>query len=190
VKFTNMSRVGKKPITIPEGVEVKLEDKHIFVKGPKGALEMDIHNKSEVVLGEADGEKIIEVKATDTADKEAIAMWGTTRALIANMVSGVTEGFSRSLEVVGVGYKVNMKGKDVVFEVGYSHPVEFKIPEGIDVKIEKNNVIVSGIDRQLVGKIAAEMRKIRKPEPYKGKGIKYSDEVIRRKAGKAAKTTE
>jgi large subunit ribosomal protein L6 len=185
-----MSRVGKKPITIPDGVEVKLEDKHISVKGPKGVLEMDVHTKSDVSVDEVEGVKSIEVKLSGEKDQEAVAMWGTTRALIANMVQGVTEGFSKSLEVVGVGYKVNMKGKDVVFEVGYSHAVEFKIPEGIEVKIEKNNVTISGIDRQLVGKIAAEMRKIRKPEPYKGKGIKYSDEVIRRKAGKAAKTGE
>ncbi len=185
-----MSRIGKKPIAIPEGVEVKITDAQIEVKGPKGVLQMEIHPKSKVAVVETDGEKIIEVKSVIEDDKEAAAMWGTTRALVANMVQGVTEGFSKSLEVVGVGYKVNMKGKDVVFEVGYSHPVEFKIPEGIEVKIEKNVVTVSGIDRQLVGKLAAEMRKIRKPEPYKGKGIKYVDEVIRRKAGKAAKTAE
>lgn len=103
------------------------------------------------------------------------------------MIHGVTEGFSKQLEVVGVGYKVNMKGKDVVFDVGYSHPVEYKIPEGIEVTVEKNTVTVSGYNKQRVGEVAAEMRKIRKPEPYKGKGIRYSDEQVRRKAGKAAK---
>lgn len=189
-----MSRIGKKPIIIPEGVEVKITDAQVEVKGPKGVLQMEVHPTSQVSLVEEDGKKILQVKPVNDndneKDKEVLAMWGTTRALLANLVQGVTEGFSKSLEVVGVGYKVNVKGKNVVFEVGYSHPVEFSIPEGIEVTIEKNKITVDGIDRQLVGKVAAEMRKIRKPEPYKGKGIRYSDEVVRRKAGKAAKSSE
>ena len=186
-----MSRVGKKPIIIPDGVEVKLEGKNISVKGPKGTLELVVNEKSLVNLAEEEGQKVINVNPVSGEDREAVAMWGTTRSLVANLITGVTDGFSKSLEVVGVGYKVNAKGKDVVvFEVGYSHPVEFKLPEGIEVNIEKNTVTVSGIDRQTVGEVAARMRKIKKPEPYKGKGIRYSDEQVRRKAGKAAKSAE
>ncbi|MBU0569788.1 MAG: 50S ribosomal protein L6 [Candidatus Uhrbacteria bacterium] len=185
-----MSRIGKKPIVVPDGVEVKLVDQNATVKGPKGTLELDLHSKVTVDFAEVDGRKVLEVKPTDLDDKESVAMWGTTRALLANIVQGVTEGFKKSLEVVGVGYKVNMKGKNVVFEVGYSHPVEYNVPEGIEITVEKNTVTICGINKQMVGKVAAEMRKIRKPEPYKGKGIKYSDEVVRRKAGKAAKSGE
>jgi len=185
-----MSRIGKQPIIVTDGVDVKFDEQHVTVKGPKGTLELDLHSKVTVDFGEVDGQKTIQVKPTDVGDKESVAMWGTTRSLLANMVQGVIEEFSKSLDVVGVGYKVKMKGKDVVFEVGYSHSVEYKVPEGIEVKVEKNHVTVSGVNKQMVGKVAAEMRKIRKPEPYKGKGIKYSDEVVRRKAGKAAKTGE
>lgn len=175
---------------IPSGVEVTLGEGKISTKGPKGTLELELSPKVVVAQEEVDGEPAVVVKPADAEDRESVALWGTFRALIVNLVVGVTEGFSKSLEVVGVGYKVNKKGKDVVFEVGYSHPVEFKIPEGIEVEIEKNVVKVSGADKQLVGEIAAQMRKIRKPEPYKGKGIKYTDEVVRRKAGKAAKAAE
>lgn len=175
---------------IPDGVEVKLDDGLIVVKGGKHELSEPIHRCVALKIEEVDGGKAVIVEPVDLEDKECRAMWGTTRALVANMIQGVTEGFSKQLEVVGVGYKVNMKGKDVVFEVGYSHPVEFKIPEGIEIKIEKNTVTVSGYDKQSVGEVAAEMRKIKKPEPYKGKGIRYSDEQVRRKAGKAAKTGE
>jgi large subunit ribosomal protein L6 len=186
-----MSRVGKKPIIIPDGVEVKLEGKNISVKGSKGTLDLVIHEKSLVEIVEEEGKKTINVNPLSSEDREAVAMWGTTRSLIANLILGVTEGFSKSLEVVGVGYKVKAQGKDmIVFEVGYSHPVEFRLPNGIEVNIEKNTVKVSGIDRQLVGEVAARMRKIKKPEPYKGKGIRYSDEQVRRKAGKAAKASE
>jgi large subunit ribosomal protein L6 len=185
-----MSRIGKKPVMIPAGVEVKLTDGMIEVKGPNGTLQAVLHEAVKVDVQELEDGKAIIVTPVNEEDLVAKAMWGTTRANIANMVNGVTEGFSKSLEVVGVGYKVNMKGKDVVFDVGYSHPVEFKVPEGITVTVEKNAVTVTGADRQMVGEVAAEMRKIRKPEPYKGKGIKYTDEVVRRKAGKAAKAGE
>lgn len=175
---------------IPAGVEVKLSDEAVEVKGPNGTLKTELHPVVKVELQDLEEGKAVVVNPIDAGDPVAKAMWGTVRANIANLVTGVTEGFSKSLEVVGVGYKVNMKGKDVVFDVGYSHPVEFKVPEGINVAIEKNNVTVSGADRQMVGEVAARMRKIRKPEPYKGKGIKYADEVVRRKAGKAAKAAE
>lgn len=175
---------------IPAGVEVKLTDDVIEVKGPNGTLKADLHESVKAELQDLEDGKAVVINPVDQNNPVARAMWGTLRANIANMVTGVTEGFSKSLEVVGVGYKVNMKGKDVVFEVGYSHPVEFKIPEEINVTVEKNNVTVSGADRQMVGEVAARMRKIRKPEPYKGKGIKYADEVVRRKAGKAAKAAE
>ncbi len=192
MKFINlvMSRIGKQPVMIPAGVEVKLSDEAVEVKGPNGTLKTELHPVVKVELQDLEEGKAVVVNPIDAGDPVAKAMWGTVRANIANLVTGVTEGFSKSLEVVGVGYKVNMKGKDVVFDVGYSHPVEFKVPEGINVAIEKNNVTVSGADRQMVGEVAARMRKIRKPEPYKGKGIKYADEVVRRKAGKAAKAAE
>jgi large subunit ribosomal protein L6 len=185
-----MSRIGKKPVMIPDGVEVKLDHGLIVVKANKNELSEPIHRCVKVKLEEMDEGKAVIVEPVDPEDQECRAMWGTTRALVANMIQGVTEGFTKQLEVVGVGYKVNMKGNDVVFEVGYSHPVEFKVPEGIEVKVEKNVVTVSGYNKQQVGEVAAEMRKIRKPEPYKGKGIKYIDEVVRRKAGKAAKAAE
>ncbi len=186
---------------IPDGVEVKLDDGLIVVKGNKHELSESIHRCDlsrrypargcfRMKLEDVDGGKAVIIEAEDLKDKECRAMWGTMRALVANMIQGVSEGFFKQLEVVGVGYKVNMKGNDVVFEVGYSHPVEFKVPEGVEVKIEKNTVTVSGYDKQAVGEVAAQMRKIRKPEPYKGKGIRYSDEQVRRKAGKAAKTGE
>lgn len=172
---------------IPNGVEVKLDDGLIVVKGAKAEMSEPIHRCVTVKIEDTDEGKAVIIEPVNLEDKECRAMWGTTRALIANMIHGVTEGFSKQLEVVGVGYKVNMKGKDVVFDVGYSHPVEYKIPEGIEVTVEKNTVTVSGYNKQRVGEVAAEMRKIRKPEPYKGKGIRYSDEQVRRKAGKAAK---
>jgi large subunit ribosomal protein L6 len=178
-----MSRVGKKPIAIPSGVEVKIDDKKVSVKGPKGSLEQEIHPLVTVTM--EDGE--IRVGVSDEEDVRQRALWGLFVRLISNMVTGVTEGFERKLEVNGVGYKVAMQGKALKLDVGYSHSVEFNPPEGIELAVEKNVITVSGIDKQQVGEAAAQIRKVRKPEPYKGKGIKYMEEVIQRKAGKAGK---
>ena len=185
-----MSRVGKQTIEIPNGVEVKVDGHHISVKGPKGNLEMDAIPVVSVSVDEVDGKKVINSTVKNPNDKDEKAFWGLTQSLVANMVKGVNEGYEKQLEVVGVGYKVSGSGKKITLNVGYSHPVDYDMPEGVEAKIEKNLITVSGIDKQQVGQVAAEIRKIRKPEPYKGKGIKYVDEVIRRKAGKAAKAAE
>lgn len=184
-----MSRIGIKPIQIPEKVEVTLSEGTVRVKGPKGELAQALEPVVSVKKETADGVETLVVSVSNPDEKHERAMWGTTRALIASMVKGVTEGFSKQLEVIGVGYRVNAQGKKLVLEVGFSHPVEFAIPEGITASIEKNTITLSGVDKQLVGEIAARIRRIRVPEPYKGKGIKYSDEVVRRKAGKAAKAS-
>lgn len=178
-----MSRIGKKPIAIPDKVEVKLEGPGIMVKGPKGELRERIHPLVKVEL--QDKELLVSVKNPENAEERAL--WGLFRSLLANMVLGVTEGFEKKLEINGIGFKAAVKGKDLVLNVGFSHPVEFAIPEGITIKAEANTITVSGVDKQLVGETAARIRAIKKPEPYKGKGIKYADEQIRRKAGKAAK---
>jgi large subunit ribosomal protein L6 len=177
-----MSRVGKKPITIPSGVEVSLTDTEITVKGPKGTLKQTLH--SLVKVEKQDNE--IVVTMTSESDKRGPAFWGLYRSLIDNMVQGVTDGFSKQLEVNGVGYTANVSGSKLVLKVGYSHPVEFELPEGIKGEVDKNVITITGIDKQLVGEVAANIRKVRKPEPYKGKGIKYVDEVLRRKVGKTA----
>jgi len=178
-----MSRIGKNPIQIPEKVEVKVNDGLIVVKGEQGELKQKIHPQ---VLVETEDKQVV-IKIKNDKDKLQKSLWGTTRQLINNMILGVTQGFEKKLEVNGVGYRVQLNGKLLVLNVGYSHPVEFKVPDGIDISVEKNIITVSGIDKQLVGETAAQIRKVRKPEPYKGKGIKYVDEVIRRKMGKQAK---
>ncbi|MBW1850734.1 MAG: 50S ribosomal protein L6 [Deltaproteobacteria bacterium] len=174
-----MSRVGKKPIPIPKGVEVKLNGDTISVKGPKGNLERRVHPKVHVNI---DSDNI--VVSVDDQTREVKAFHGLFRALIANMVTGVANGFERVLEIVGVGYRAELKGKTAIFHLGYSHPINFELPDGIDVKIDKTKVTLNSIDKELLGKTAAKIRSFRKPEPYKGKGIKYADETIRRKAGK------
>jgi large subunit ribosomal protein L6 len=181
-----MSRVGKKPIIVPAGVEVSIENNNVTVKGPKGALSRQIN---EVVTIEQKENEII-VSVENELDTNERAQWGTARAVIANLVKGVTEGFSKKLEVNGVGYRVNLTGRTLVLNVGYSHEVKFDLPEGIEALVEGNLITISGANTDLVGEIAANIRSVRKPEPYKGKGIKYIDEVIRRKAGKAAKASE
>lgn len=182
-----MSRVGKKPIIIPQGVEVTIDGQSVSVKGPKGSLSRVMHPLVSVSLEEKDGAKQMNVSVADETEKVNRSQWGTARTLIANMVKGVTEGFSKKLEVNGVGYRVNMIGKNLNLVVGYSHDVPVIMPEGITAVVENNTITISGCDNEVVGEIAANIRKIRKPEPYKGKGIKYSDEVIRRKAGKSQK---
>ncbi len=182
-----MSRIGNKPIALPEKVEVTLDDREVRVKGPKGSLSMTLAPHVAVELVEEDGKRLIRCWVEEPDTKTQRSLWGTTRALIQNMVRGVAEGFQKSLEVVGVGYRANVQGSKIVFDVGYSHAVDFPLPEGVTASMEKNTLTLSGADKQLVGETAARIRRIRKPEPYKGTGIKYTDEVIRRKAGKAGK---
>ncbi|WP_022660826.1 50S ribosomal protein L6 [Paucidesulfovibrio longus] len=174
-----MSRIGKQPVAIPSGVEVTLGDE-IMVKGPKGSLTTSTHHTVTYKL--EDGQVVVERKDDS---RMARAQHGLRRTLLANCVEGVSKGFEKTLEVIGVGYKVQVAGKSVVLTVGYSHPVEYPLPAGIEAKAEGSKLTISGIDKQLVGEVAAQIRKIRQPEPYKGKGIKYLDEQIRRKAGKS-----
>jgi len=181
-----MSRIGKKPIEIPQGVEVKFEDSQIIIKGPKGELKQEIHPMIKV----EQKDKQIIVSVTDEGNKTQKSLWGLFGSLIKNMVEGVTEGFNKKLEVNGVGYKVALQGDKLILNVGYSHPVEYNIPKGIETGVDKNVISLSGIDKQLVGETAAQIRRIRKPEPYKGKGIKYDDEVIIKKVGKTAAKAE
>lgn len=179
-----MSRIGRLPVTIPQGVNVEISDNEVFVKGPKGNLSFKF--RSDVVVKIEEG--LVKVEMVGKS-KESPAIWGLTRAMIANMIKGVTEGFEKKLELVGVGYRAKLiSPSEITLTVGYSHPVEFKAPEGIEFKVDDNtHITVSGFDKQLVGLVSAKIRKIRKPEPYKGKGIRYEGEVVRRKAGKAGK---
>jgi large subunit ribosomal protein L6 len=177
-----VSRIGKLPIEIPEKVQVILEKQRMTVKGPKGELNRDLNENVDVQI--KDGLIVVDKKSED---KTGRSLWGLTRALIANMVEGVTNGFTKKLEIVGVGYKVEMKGKALVLNLGYSHPIVLRVPD--EIKIETptpNEILVSGINKELVGLVAAKIRSFRKPEPYKGKGVKYAGEYIRRKAGKTA----
>ncbi|MBU1203335.1 50S ribosomal protein L6 [Patescibacteria group bacterium] len=184
-----MSRVGKKPIEITKGVEVKvstndLGNAQVAIKGPKGNLSVDLP-KGVSVKSEND-QIIFSVNNPDSGQEKAL--WGLSRTLVQNAVLGVTEGFSKELEINGVGFKVALQGKNLVLNVGFSHPVNYPLPERISAEVEKNRIKIIGIDKQLVGQTAAEIRSIKKPEPYKGKGIKYVDEQIRRKAGKVVKS--
>lgn len=178
-----MSRIGKKPITIPSNVTATIESDTVKVKGPKGEDVLHLH--PHVRIRQEDGALSVSVAHPD--EKQDRALWGLYRALLANMVKGVAHGFEKKLEMVGVGYKAAVQGKKIVLEVGFSHPVELSLPEEIAATVEKNVITISGISKEKVGQFAAAIRAIRKPEPYKGKGIKYVGEVIRRKAGKAAK---
>lgn len=178
-----MSRIGRKPINIPAGVEVKLEDSVMTVKGPKGTLTQKINPNMTVEINEG----IIEVKRPND-DKENRSLHGLTRTLIANMMVGVTEGYKKQLEVNGVGYRCQKQGKQLVMNLGFSHNVVFEDTEDITIEVPgPNSIIIHGADKQKVGQFAAEIREKRPPEPYKGKGIKYVDEYIRRKEGKAGK---
>ena len=176
-----MSRVGRQPIVVPQGVEVAIEGSHVSVKGPKGELSGRFDADMKIEL--ADGEVTV---ARPTDQPRHRALHGLTRSLLANMVHGVHEGFERSLEIHGVGYRAVQKGAAVEFAVGYSNPVLFEAPAGVELVVEKPTLVhVRGIDKQAVGEVAARIRRIRPPEPYKGKGIRYSGEHVRRKAGKA-----
>lgn len=168
---------------IPDDVTVKIEGELVIVKGPKGELKENKH--PSVSIKQTDNQ--LEFSVKNPLDKKEGALWGTNRSIVANMVLGVTNGFEKQLEINGVGYKAALKGNDLILNVGYSHEVKYEVPEEVSVTVEKNIITISGIDKQAVGEVAAQIRKIKKPEPYKGKGIKYVDEVIRRKAGKALK---
>lgn len=178
-----MSRVGKQPIAVPAGVECKLDGVVIKVKGPKGQLQRDLHPNMKVTI-----EKDVITVTRPTDGRIDRSLHGLTRTLINNMVVGVTEGFSKTLNIVGVGYKVDLKGKDLNLSLGFSHPVIYPSANGVefDVDSKKNVIVVKGINKEAVGQAAAEIRKIRPPEPYKGKGVMYANEKIRRKAGKTA----
>ncbi len=174
-----MSRIGKQPITIPEKVTVTVDNRNVKVKGPKGELEYQ--HRPEVELKIENGELTV---APFTITKQSKSLWGLTRTLVNNMVVGVTDGFQKDLEFTGVGYKAAVNGKDLELHLGYSHPIKYTLPEGISAKVQKNTISISGCSKELVGFAAAKIRTFRPPEPYKGKGIRYSDEVIIRKAGK------
>ena len=183
-----MSRIGKKPIQIPKGVDVAWKDNIVTVKGPKGSLTQKINPAFAL---EKEGEKLV-VKYPQGREKEKAmkSLFGLTRTLLGSMVTGVTEGFSKTLEFVGTGYKVEAKGKNAInIDVGFSHKVDFPLPEGIEARIGEKNIKITimGVDKGLVGQVAANIRKLRPPEPYKGKGIRYQGEVIKMKAGKAGK---
>jgi large subunit ribosomal protein L6 len=179
-----MSRIGRLPIKIPKGVEVKIDGLKVTVKGPKGTLEREFLPLVEIVKEE----DTLYVKRKGETKKEK-SVHGLTRALLNNMVVGVSEGFTKKLQVLGVGYRVQLKGNNIVFNVGYSHPVEVKVPEGLSCSLEgdkgkENILVITGHDKEQLGQFAANLRKIRPPEPYKGKGIRYLDEYVRKKAGK------
>jgi len=179
-----MSRIGKLPIAVPSGVDIAIEGQDVTVKGPKGTLSHTIANPLTVERSEA-GDLVVNRPDDERLSK---ALHGLTRTLVAHMVTGVTDGYEKKLEIVGVGYRVIAKGKDLEFAVGYSHPVVVTPPEGITFAVESpTKFAVAGIDKQQVGQVAANIRKIRKPEPYKGKGIRYAGEHVRRKVGKAGK---
>ncbi len=178
-----MSRIGKRPITVPAGVKTSLDGTVIKVAGPHGSLELPLRPEVKVDIK---GSEILVSRDNDS--RTSRSLHGLTRTLVANMVKGVTEGFEKKLEIIGVGYKADVQGDIVNLSLGYSHPVKYALPKGIKATVEKSTLVtIKGPDKQVVGQVAADIRALRKPEPYKGKGIKYADEVIRRKAGKAGK---
>ena len=178
-----MSRIGKAPIPVPSGVEVSISGRQVAVKGPKGELDLQIPGDISV---RQDGEEIVVERPND--ERQNRAMHGLTRSLVNNMVVGVSEGFTKELQIVGVGYRAAPKGTDIELQLGFSHPVVVKAPDGIKFDVpEPTRIIVSGADKQAVGQVAADIRSYRKPEPYKGKGVRYVGEYVARKAGKAAK---
>ncbi|MCD6585520.1 MAG: 50S ribosomal protein L6 [Desulfobacteraceae bacterium] len=177
-----MSRVGKKPIEILDKIKITYTDRVLTVVGEKGTLTRTIHPDVNVNIDD----KTLTV-TIENMDKKTRSLWGMTRALIANMVTGVSQGFERALEINGIGYRAELKGKNIEFNLGYSHSIDFPLPEGVSATIEKNIIKLSGIDKDLLGYTASTIRSLRPPEPYKGKGVKYVEEYIQRKAGKTAK---
>ncbi len=182
VTYGDMSRIGRKPITLPQGVTVNIESGGVEVKGPKGGLR---HTLKEPITVKVENSNVLVERPDDSSANRAFH--GLTRALVANMVEGVSKGFEKKLLITGVGYRASVKGKKLVLLVGYSHPVELESPEGVTFEVNKqqNEVTVKGIDKAIVGQVAANIRKARKTEPYKGKGIRYENEIVRRKAGKS-----
>ncbi len=178
-----MSRIGKKPIPIPTGVTVSIEPEFVSVNGPRGTLGERIPRD---IMVAQDGEQLVVTRPTDRGEHRALH--GLTRSLVANMVEGVTAGYQKTLEIQGVGYRAQLRGRDLELALGFSHPVHVKAPEGIEFEVPApTRIVVRGADKQQVGEVAANIRKVRKPEPYKGKGVRYEGEVVRKKAGKAAK---
>ena len=176
-----MSRVGKEPVVLPDGVDFKVDGSHVTVKGPKGTLQRDF---SELMSFDVDEGTVVVVPADN--ERETRALHGLSRALLNNMVIGVSDGYRRELQTVGVGYRANLQGRKLELAVGYSHPVHIEAPDGVDFEVpEPTKIIVTGIDKEAVGQTAANIRRVRPPEPYKGKGIRYAGEHVRRKAGKA-----
>lgn len=182
-----MSRIGKKTIIIPAGVDVAAIDSELRVKGAKGELILKLHPHINAVISSEEGGNFVRLNLKELGNKKDQALWGLYGALLRNMIHGVKDGWSKELELVGIGFKVAQKADALELEVGFSHPVTFPLPKGVTTKVEKNTITFFGIDKHLVGETAAQLRSIRPPEPYKGKGIKYVNEVIIRKAGKAAK---
>ena len=175
-----MSRIGSNPVIVPSGVEVKLDGQRVSVKGSKGALEMEVHTVVEVI--QEDGQLRFSPR---NSEKTSDAMTGTTRSLVNNMVVGVSDGFEKKLELQGVGYRAQAQGKKLNLQLGFSHPIEYQLPDGIEVTTpSQTEIVVSGVDKQLVGQVSAEIRSFRPPEPYKGKGVRYADERVRRKEAK------
>lgn len=185
--FKSMSRIGKQPIIISSGVTVDIEDSHnvVRVRGSKGELQKKFSMLLNIEKKEGE-QSTIEITPNDKSNRQAKRLWGLTRTLISNMIRGVSEGFEKQLQIEGVGYRASVEGKNLALSLGFSHPVKVDAPEKIEFKVEKNIVTVSGIDKELVGQVAASIRSLRKPEPYKGKGIRYVGEVVKRKAGKKA----
>ena len=178
-----MSRIGKKPIEIPAGVLVQIEGQKVTVQGPKGELSRDF--RSEISLAQSENNVVVGVRSDS---KLARSLWGLTRTLISNMIQGVTKGYEKRLEIEGVGYRAELQGDTLVLSLGFSHPIKMKTPEHVTVALDKSVIIITGIDKEEVGQFAAKIRKARPPEPYKGKGIHYEGEIIRRKLGKKAAT--
>ncbi|MDT8369036.1 MAG: 50S ribosomal protein L6 [Longimicrobiales bacterium] len=177
-----MSRIGKLPVEVPKGVDVDLDGSHLRVKGPRGELELDLHNEMKVTV---DGSQIVVERPSDAQRHRALH--GLTRSLVANMVEGCAQGFRKTLEIQGVGYRADMRGKTLNLQLGFSHPIDFEPPEGITIQTpDQTTIVVEGADKQAVGQAAAVIRGYRPPEPYKGKGIRYKGEQVRRKAGKTA----
>jgi large subunit ribosomal protein L6 len=177
-----MSRIGKQPVSVPSGVEVKLEGAVLVFK--KGNVQKELNTKENVLVKIEDGSIVFEPKSED---RQAKAFWGTYRALCNNIIIGLTKGFEKKLEINGVGYRAAVNGKALELQLGYSHPIKYDIPEGVQITVEKNIITINGSDKQQIGQIAANIRGFRPPEPYKGKGVKYVDETIIRKAGKTSK---
>ncbi|MFA6537053.1 MAG: 50S ribosomal protein L6 [Patescibacteria group bacterium] len=182
-----MSRIGKMPIKILAGVEAKMQDNVLIIKGQKGEIKCQLHPDVQLDIDVGVAEIRVTVKEPD--NKKDRALWGLFRSIVANMVTGVTTGFEKKLEINGIGYKAVISGQKLTLNVGYSHPVEFILPTGITGKVDANVITLNGIDKQLLGEVAANIRKVRKPEPYLGKGIKYLDEVLRHKVGKSGAKT-